>query len=126
MNTEKLIKLLTEHCHLLPELIFDLEGRLKEEYYKTHQILHAAGQQENRIYFLKKGLIRNYYYDHHGNQHTVRFWEANPGTLLDCVTTMPGTRPSSAAKTLVTGCCSISAAVTVDTFPVLKRFVVCP
>ena len=77
MNTEKLIKFITAHAELSPELITDLEGRLKEEYYKTHQILHAAGQQENRIYFLEKGLIRNYYYDHHGNEHTVRFWEAN-------------------------------------------------
>jgi CRP-like cAMP-binding protein len=77
MNTEKLIKFITEHGNLSPELITDLEGRLKEEYYKTHQILHAAGQQENRIYFIEKGLIRNYYYDHHGNEHTVRFWEAN-------------------------------------------------
>jgi CRP-like cAMP-binding protein len=77
MNTEKLLKLLSEHANLSQELITDLEGRLKEEYYKTHQILHAAGQVENRIYFLEKGLIRNYYYDHHGNEHTVRFWDAN-------------------------------------------------
>ena len=77
MNTERLIKFITEHANLSPGLITDMEGRLKEEFYKTHQILHAAGQQENRIYFLEKGLIRNYYYDHHGNEHTVRFWEAN-------------------------------------------------
>jgi CRP-like cAMP-binding protein len=77
MNTEKLLKFITQHGDLSPELITDLEGRLKEEYYKSHQIIHAAGQQENRIYFLEKGLIRNYYYDHHGNEHTVRFWEAN-------------------------------------------------
>ena len=77
MNTGKLIKLLNEHAHLSPELINELEGMLKEEYYKTHQILNAAGQQEHRIYFLEKGLIRNYYYDHHGNEHTVRFWDAN-------------------------------------------------
>ena len=77
MNTEKLIKFITAHADLSPELITDLEGRLKEEYYKIHQILHAAGQQENRIYFLEKGLIRNYYYDHHGHEHTVRFWEEN-------------------------------------------------
>ena len=76
MNTERLIKLLAEHANLSTELINDLERRLKEEYYKTHQILHAAGQQENRIYFLEKGLMRNYYYDHHGNEHTVRFWDA--------------------------------------------------
>ncbi|WP_374949828.1 Crp/Fnr family transcriptional regulator [Mucilaginibacter sp.] len=77
MNTEKLIKFIYAHAELSPELMTDLESRLKEEYYKTHQILHAAGQLENRIYFLEKGLIRNYYYDHHGNEHTVRFWEAN-------------------------------------------------
>lgn len=77
MNTERLIKFLSEHGKLSRELITDLEGRLKEEFYQTHQIIHAAGQQENRIYFIEKGLIRNYYYDHHGNEHTVRFWEAN-------------------------------------------------
>ena len=43
MNTKRLIKLLAEHANLSTELISDLEGRLKEEYYKTHQILHAAG-----------------------------------------------------------------------------------
>jgi CRP-like cAMP-binding protein len=77
MNTEKLIKFITDHSNLSAELIADLEGRLKEEYYKTHQIIHAAGQVENRIYFLEKGMIRNYYYDHHGNEHTVRFWDTN-------------------------------------------------
>ncbi|MEO7045529.1 MAG: Crp/Fnr family transcriptional regulator [Ferruginibacter sp.] len=77
MNTEKLIKHITEHGNLSRQLITDLEERLKEEFYKTHQILHAAGQQENRLYFIEKGLIRNYYYDHHGNEHTVKFWEAN-------------------------------------------------
>jgi CRP-like cAMP-binding protein len=83
MNTEKLLKFISEHANLSQELITDLEGRLKEEYYKTHQILHAAGQQENRLYFLEKGLIRNYYYDHHGNEHTVRFWEVND-ILFSC------------------------------------------
>jgi len=77
MNTEKLLNLLAENADLPEALINDLEERLKEEFYKTHQILHAAGQQENRIYFIEKGLIRNYYYDHHGNEHTVRFWIAN-------------------------------------------------
>ena len=77
MNTERLIKLITEHGNLSRELIVDLEGELKEEFYQTHQILHAAGQQENRLYFIEKGLIRNYYYDHHGNEHTVKFWEAH-------------------------------------------------
>jgi CRP-like cAMP-binding protein len=77
MNTERLLKFISEHADLSPELITDLERRLKEEYYKTHQILHGAGQQENQLYFLERGLIRNYYYDHHGNEHTVKFWEAN-------------------------------------------------
>jgi CRP-like cAMP-binding protein len=77
MNTERLLKFISEHAKLSQGLISDLESRLIEEYYKNHQILHAAGQQENRLYFLEKGLMRNYYYDHHGNEHTVRFWVAN-------------------------------------------------
>ena len=75
MNTEKLFELLARHANLSPGLKNEMGVLLTEEHYKNHQILHAAGQLENRLYFIESGLMRNYYYDRHGNEHTVKFWE---------------------------------------------------
>jgi CRP-like cAMP-binding protein len=75
MDTERLIEFLAGIADMSDEFKLALKESLQPELYKSHQILHAAGHMENRIYFMNSGFARNYYYDHHGNEHTVRFWE---------------------------------------------------
>jgi CRP-like cAMP-binding protein len=76
MDTAPLFSLLSNITRLSASFQKALKENLGNERYKPHQILHAAGQLENRLYYLQSGLARNYYYDDHGNEHTVRFWEA--------------------------------------------------
>jgi CRP-like cAMP-binding protein len=76
MNSELLLNFLRSITSLPIDLITSLESELHQETYKARQIIHAAGQLENRIFFLQSGFARSYYYDHHGNEHTVKFWES--------------------------------------------------
>jgi CRP-like cAMP-binding protein len=80
MNTQPLINLLTGITNISPAFEMALSERLEQEQYKPHQILHAAGQMENRLYFMETGFARNYFYDKDGHQHTVKFRE--PGDIL--------------------------------------------
>jgi CRP-like cAMP-binding protein len=80
MQTSILIDFLSGITDLSPEFLDALTRKLKEEKYKPHQIIHAAGHLENRLYFIVSGFIRNYYFDHKGAEHTVKFWE--PGDVL--------------------------------------------
>lgn len=72
--------MLSEITTLSPAFRQALTNKLEPEKYKPLQILHAAGQMENRMYYLESGFARNYYYDHNGQEHTVRFWK--PRTIL--------------------------------------------
>ncbi|WP_183573824.1 Crp/Fnr family transcriptional regulator [Mucilaginibacter sp. X5P1] len=76
MNSEPLFNLLNDIIPLTVDLKDSLEKELHQESYKARQIIHAAGQIENRLHFLESGYVRNYYFDHHGNEHTVKIWEA--------------------------------------------------
>jgi len=80
MDKGPLINFLRNITELSGGFISALEAGLQLEFYKPHQILHAAGHLENRLYFINSGFARNYYFDHSGNEHTVKFWEA--GDLL--------------------------------------------
>jgi CRP-like cAMP-binding protein len=80
MNTEKLNSILRSKTDISPAFIQALEAILQLEIYKPHQILYAAGHQESRIYFIDKGFARAYFYDHSGQEHTIRFWDS--GSLL--------------------------------------------
>jgi CRP-like cAMP-binding protein len=76
MNLASIISVLSDITGLSPMFKEELSQKAGEEKYKAHQIIHAAGQMENRLYFIETGFARNYYYDHHGNEHTVKFWKA--------------------------------------------------
>ncbi|WPU97837.1 Crp/Fnr family transcriptional regulator [Mucilaginibacter sp. cycad4] len=80
MNTRPLINLLTGITTISSAFELALSDRLEQEQYKPHQILHAAGQMENRLYFIETGFARNYFYDKDGQEHTVKFRE--PGDIL--------------------------------------------
>lgn len=80
METDILLSYLASKTDLTEPFKQELKDLLQIEIYKTHQVLHAAGQLENRLYFLHKGICRNYYYDQRGDEHTVKFWE--PGDII--------------------------------------------
>jgi len=80
MKSELLIKLLSEKTSLSAEFVEALELCIQPEIYKPHQIIQAAGNIENRLFFIEAGFARNYFYDQFGNEHTVRIWE--PGDIM--------------------------------------------
>ncbi|WP_198171481.1 Crp/Fnr family transcriptional regulator [Mucilaginibacter aquatilis] len=53
-----------------------LEQACHEEIYQPHQVIHAAGQPETRLWFLSQGFCRAYYFDHTGKEHTLAFYDA--------------------------------------------------
>ena len=63
-----------------PNSLRNWKKRVQPEIYKPHQIIQAAGNIENRLFFIESGFARNYFYDQFGNEHTVRFWE--PGDIM--------------------------------------------
>ncbi|MBS1519854.1 MAG: Crp/Fnr family transcriptional regulator [Bacteroidetes bacterium] len=75
MKSDLLITLLEEKTSLSSAFIEALESKMQLELYKPHQIVNAAGHIENRLYFIETGFARSYFYDHHGQQHIVRFWD---------------------------------------------------
>lgn len=80
MIVGKLHKFLSDITPLTKDFELSLEKKIHHEIFKARQIIHAAGHMDYRLYFLESGFARNYYYDHHGNEQTVRFWE--PGEMI--------------------------------------------
>jgi CRP-like cAMP-binding protein len=74
MDTEPVIELLKSVTDLSTGFIHELKAGILIEHYKAHQIILAEGQVENRLWFLQNGLVRSYFYDVHGVEHTLRFW----------------------------------------------------
>ncbi|WP_171972573.1 Crp/Fnr family transcriptional regulator [Mucilaginibacter polytrichastri] len=74
MNTEPLFNLLNSVTELSGAFKDVLIGHLKEEKIKAHQIIHAAGQTENRLWFVESGFARSYYFDQTGKEHTLTFY----------------------------------------------------
>lgn len=54
-----------------------LKSQLEEEQYKPHQIIHAAGRIENRLWYLQSGFVRDYYFAPSGKEHTLNFYLEN-------------------------------------------------
>jgi CRP-like cAMP-binding protein len=77
MNKNNFISYLSGIAVLSLPLKENLYELLADESYKPHQILFSSGQLENRLCFIEKGFARNYYYDQHGHDHTVKFWGPN-------------------------------------------------
>jgi CRP-like cAMP-binding protein len=77
MSAESLIGYLSAITKLSPGLIEELKSGLDEEQYKPHQIIHAAGQIENRLWYMETGFARTYYFDQTGKEHTLSFYIKN-------------------------------------------------
>jgi len=71
---------LGEKAELSSGFVESLEAALRQEFYKPHQIIEAAGNIENRLFYIEYGFARHYFYDQLGEEHTVRFWE--PGSII--------------------------------------------
>lgn len=80
MDTEKLFKFLGSKTEISASLAEALASQIQSEIYKPHQILFAAGHQENRVCFIESGFARAYFYDLSGQEHTIKFWDS--GDLL--------------------------------------------
>jgi CRP-like cAMP-binding protein len=74
MLTTSFISFLAAITELRPAFIEGLNLHLKEEKYKAHQIIHSAGQIENRLWYLESGFARTYYFDQTGKEHTLSFF----------------------------------------------------
>jgi CRP-like cAMP-binding protein len=77
MPTERIIEFLSGITLLSDRFVKETMADLKQENYKSHQIIQAKDQPETRIWFLKSGFARSYFYDEKGNEHTTRFWQEN-------------------------------------------------
>jgi CRP-like cAMP-binding protein len=77
MSAESLIDHLSKLTDLSPGFIVKLKASLTEERYRSRQVIQAGGQTANRLWYLKYGLARSYFYDEQGDQHTLSFWNAD-------------------------------------------------
>jgi CRP-like cAMP-binding protein len=77
MSVESLIGYLSAITKLSTAFIGELRSGLDQEQYKPHQIIHAAGQVENRLWYIETGFARSYYFDQSGKEHTLSFYLEN-------------------------------------------------
>lgn len=75
MSAERLI----EQLSLITALSEHFSGRLsaatKTEHYQPKQIIGVPGQSETRLWFIAEGLLRTYYFDDGGKEHTAAFYK---------------------------------------------------
>jgi CRP/FNR family transcriptional regulator, anaerobic regulatory protein len=77
MNTNQLLSHLGSVTDLSQAFKEALLSQLKEEKIKAHQIIHASGQVESRLWYLESGFARTYYFDGTGKEHTLVFYTTN-------------------------------------------------
>jgi len=68
------IEYLSSLTGLSSDLAAALHAQLNQETYRNHQVFHSEGQAENRLWFLEEGLVRSYYFDPAGKEHTLQFF----------------------------------------------------
>jgi CRP-like cAMP-binding protein len=74
MSFESVINYLSSIITLSEAFMTALEGSLTGESYQPRQVIHAAGQIENRLWFVDSGFARTYYFDQAGREHTIAFY----------------------------------------------------
>lgn len=77
MSVMSLIGYLSSLAPLSSDFSEALKNRLEKEQYKPRQIIHAAGQVENRLWYMHTGFARSYYFDQTGKEHTLSFYIEN-------------------------------------------------
>ncbi len=51
----------------------ELYNNLKEKEFEKGEMINQKGKISRRLYFIKSGLLKHYYY-HNGNQHILKFF----------------------------------------------------
>jgi CRP/FNR family transcriptional regulator, anaerobic regulatory protein len=74
MAESSLYTLLSSLTDLSAELKDQLKRYVTHERYHHHQVFQVNGQVPHRIWFLEEGLVREYYYDRSGKEHTLHFY----------------------------------------------------
>lgn len=74
MDSVAFLERLASLTALSREFRGEIEDRLVPEVYRPHQIIHAAGQTETRLWYVVKGLVRTYELEQSGKEHTVYFF----------------------------------------------------
>jgi CRP/FNR family transcriptional regulator, anaerobic regulatory protein len=77
MDTEHIIKYLASITDLSIAFVQEIEVNLREEHYKSQQIIQGMGQPQTHLWYVQSGIARSYIYDDQGLEHTLRFWQAN-------------------------------------------------
>lgn len=74
MNATAIIEYLSSLSFLSDALKTELQKKVIREEYRPHQVIHAAGHTENRLWFIDKGFARTYYLESSGKEHTLSFY----------------------------------------------------
>jgi CRP-like cAMP-binding protein len=74
MNIDSLIDHLSTMVNVSSAFQEAVKAGMKSEFYKARQIIHSAGQIENRLWFIESGFVRTYYFDSSGKEHTLKFY----------------------------------------------------
>lgn len=74
MTIPSLVDFLASLADPSSELLAELNTLIRQEFYHNHQVFQGAGQVENRLWYLPQGLVRAYYFDVSGKEHTLHFF----------------------------------------------------
>lgn len=77
MSFQLFVDYLSKVAALSLEFTNELKDNTETEHYRAHQVFHAAGQLEQRSWFLVSGFARSYYFDQTGKEHTLNFYNEN-------------------------------------------------
>ena len=91
METGPLLKILNNIAILSEKLSDQIKSHLVEEHFNKKTILLKEGQVAQRIYFIKKGFVRSFYYKE-GDQFTN--WFMGEGEIIISVYSFFSRRPS--------------------------------
>lgn len=76
MDTDSFFYLLSNFASLSEAFMADAKALLRQEFYKNHQVILGQGNAIHKLWFLRSGFARAYFYDEDGQEHTVKFWRA--------------------------------------------------
>ncbi|TYA71394.1 Crp/Fnr family transcriptional regulator [Seonamhaeicola marinus] len=73
---QTLLQEISKRCFLSPELQTRIQTHFKEKHFKKGEKIQVQGGKANYLYFIKKGILHNYYY-HDGKQISSWFYNEN-------------------------------------------------
>ena len=97
---EKISKIINDFITIDSDAVDLITSKWVLQEYKVQENFIEIGQQNTVVGFLKKGLLRSYYYDDHGNEQTTAFIEENSffSELKSYKTNLPSERTIEALE----------------------------